>query len=268
MARPGRALRPARGDGSGRGAPAPGGRERAPHGARQGPRQVATSSRSVAERQTDERPPIFFAFVPAASDCNGAARRPRQPAKHGLRAPPALAGTGSALAGARQGPRQAATSSRSAGERQTDGRPPLFTALDPAASDCNGAACRPRQPAKHGLRAPPALAGTGSALAEARQGPRQAATSSRSVGERQTDERHPFFFAFVLVASGLRRAWGPRDPRQAPLAAGSHAIALGCAETTPRGPQPRRRDALPDYDLPRRRRGQRDGEPHVKWPSS
>ena len=32
-------------------------------------------------------------------------------------------------------------------------------ALDPAASDCNGAARRPRQPAKHGLRAPPAPAG-------------------------------------------------------------------------------------------------------------
>ena len=180
----------------------------------------------------------------------------------------AASGNSSRSAEARQGPRQAATSSRSAGERQTDGRHPFFMALVPAASDCNGAARRPRQPAKHGLRAPPALAGTGSALAEARQGPRQAATSSRSVGERQTDERHPFFFAFVLVASGLRRAWGPRDPRQAPLAAGSHAIALGCAETTPRGPQPRRRDALPDYDLPRRRRGQRDGEPHVKWPSS
>ena len=110
-------------------------------------------------------------------------------------------------------------------------------ALDPAASDCYGADCRPWQPAKHGLRAPPVLAGTGSALAEARQGPRQAATSSRSVGERQ-----------------------------APLAAGSHAVALGCAEAAPRGPQPRRRGALPD--LPRRRRGQRDGEPRAKLPSS
>ena len=90
-------------------------------------------------------------------------------------------------------------------------------ALDPAASDCYGAARRPWQPAKHGLRAPPVLVGTGSALAEARQGPRLAATSSRSV-----------------------------DERQAPLAAGSHAAALGCAKTSPRGPQPRRRGALPD----------------------
>ena len=85
MAQSGRALRPARGggDGSGRGAPAPGGRERAPHmarqgtrqvatssrsvGARQGPRQAATSSRSAGERQTDKRLPFFVAFVPVAS---------------------------------------------------------------------------------------------------------------------------------------------------------------------------------------------------------
>ena len=180
--------------------------------------KYATSSRSVGERQTDERHPFFFAFVLVAS---------------GLR-----------RAWGPRDPRQA----------------PLAAGSHAIALGC--AETTPRGPA------PPALAGTESVLAEARQGPRQAATSSRSVGERQTDERHPFFFAFVLVASGLRRAWGPRDPRQAPLAAGSHAIALGCAETTPRGPQPRRRDALPDYDLPRRRRGQRDGEPHVKWPSS
>ena len=68
------------------------------------------------------------------------------------------------------------------------------------------------------------------------RGKRQPA-HGQSVSDKQTNGT-PSFFAFVLVASGLRRAWGPRDPRQAPLAAGSHAIALGCAETTPRGPAP------------------------------
>jgi len=84
------------------------------------------------------------------------------------------------------------------GAKQTDGL--LFRALGPAASDCNGAARRLWEPAKHGLRAPFALAETGSALAEARQGPRQAATGSRPVGERQTNERPPFSVEFVPVA--------------------------------------------------------------------
>ena len=72
-----------------------------------------------------------MAFNPAVSDCTGAARRPRQPAKHGLRAPPALAGTGCAFAEARQGPRQAAPSFRSVGERQTDERPRVFCGIRP-----------------------------------------------------------------------------------------------------------------------------------------
>ena len=37
------------------------------------------------------------------------------------------------------------------------------------------------------------------------------------------------------------------------------------AASTKSGPQPLRRGAFPDF---RRRRGQRDGEPHAKWPSS
>ena len=59
---------------------------------------------------------------------------------------------GYAIAEARKGPRHAATSSRSASERQTDGWPPFFMAIDSAASDCNRATCCPLQSAEHKAR--------------------------------------------------------------------------------------------------------------------
>ena len=41
-----------------------------------------------------------------------------------------------------------------------------------------------------------------------------------------------------------------------------------CAETAPRGPQPRRRDALPDYDLPGAAEGSEMGNPTSSGPQA
>ena len=120
--------------------------------------------------------------------------------------------------------------------------------LSSCASGCDGAArrpprARPARPPRGSLLSSPGRDLRSQKRAKG-QGPRQAAPSSRSVDERQTDERPPFFVAFAPIACGLRWAWQPREPWQALTASGSHTAVLRCIETAYRGSQPRRHGDL------------------------